>query len=282
MKQVLLVLFTVLCVLIPTNLTAQKTYKVVCDKGDSKVKIVETNDRSPNMVPIKGGFPFYQVAEKWVNENYPDGTCDPAAVSNQAQPPATGQNPPANQQTITGNKQGETSVADSKQEPGDRYRNTSLSFSLLFSNLGKVYSVDPPMIPGMKIGIEQLIGTKFYGGTGLHLSTLIGAIEENAEVNVLYNFQIPLFAGYRQYTVKNHWKVEMGVSLNTELRPLGNTSDLGGEIASNNSFAALTRVKTGDDNFEIEFGIDVWLSELLITEVGFQMTVLSIGLRYNF
>ncbi len=57
----------------PILLSAQKSYKAVCDKSDGIVKIVDNEDRSPNLIPLKGGFPFYQVAQNWVKENYPSG-----------------------------------------------------------------------------------------------------------------------------------------------------------------------------------------------------------------
>src|SRR5690606_4602262 len=70
----------------PATLKAQqKTFKAVCDRNSGMVKIVATEDRSPEMIPLKGGFPFYQVAEKWVKENYPDGKCNPAAETKKNQ-----------------------------------------------------------------------------------------------------------------------------------------------------------------------------------------------------
>ena len=64
------------------------------------------------------------------------------------------------------------------EAPSFKYHNTSVLFSLLFSNLGKVYNLDPPLIPGMNIGVDQVIGTKFYGGTGIHVNALIGKTDD--------------------------------------------------------------------------------------------------------
>jgi hypothetical protein len=71
MKQLLTLIGAFLLIAHPLALSSQKSYKAVCDKTDGTVKIVDSEDRSPSLVPLKGGFPFYQVAEKWVNENYP-------------------------------------------------------------------------------------------------------------------------------------------------------------------------------------------------------------------
>ena len=285
MKHLLIVLFTVSCLLFPSLLFAQKSYKVVCDKTDGKVKIVESTDRSPNVVPLKGGFPFYQVAEKWIKENYPNGTCDPNASLLPAQPASPDQNQPV---------PGERNLNDFFNIPPDEspslqvasspdWQNTLLHFSLLFSDLGKVYSLDPPMIPGFSIEIRQLIGKNIYGGTGLGLNLLIGKTEQDeAGVNSFYSGRIPLFIGYRQYTPKNHWKVELGLAANTELKPFNSESNFAGETASNNSIAAITRVAAGTKNVEFEFGIDAWLSDILLSEGGYKMTILSIGLNYNF
>lgn len=280
MRKTVIFLFSLLMILISADIEAQKTYKVVCDKSDNKIKIVDGDDRSPNMVPLKGGFPFIQVAQKWVKENYPDESCDAAAAINQNQAVTTGQPAATNNNPADFFKP--TPTASVPVSPVFKYRNTSVSLSLLFSDLGKVYNLDPPLVPGINIGIEYLIGTKFYGGTGLHLNSLIGKTADEAGVGAFYNIQVPLFAGYRQYTGKNHWKVELGVSANTKLRPASGDMDLGGEIPAGQSVSALTRVKAGKDKYEFVFGVDMWLTDILSTEEGYQLTVLSLGLQYCF
>lgn len=290
-----LISFSILLVLIATSLTldAQKTYKAVCDKSDGTVKIVDGENRSPSLVPLKGGFPFYQVAENWVKENFPNGKCDPAAaqkqnqaaadvVSQQAipqQPTAPTQTKPAmDPNAFYGVPSGQKPV----QPPAFRYRNTSVFLSLVFSDLGKVYSLDPPMIPGMNFGIDQVFGKKIYGGTGIHFNTLIGATDEEAGVSSFYFFRVPLFAGFRQITGKRHWGADLGLAVNTMLRPLTSDSDLSGEYAADYSLNTITRARFGNERSSLEFGVDVWLNDIFSSYEGFQMTVVSVGYRYSF
>ncbi len=286
MRRTTIFVLSFFLALVSAELSGQKTFKVVCDKSDNKIKIVDGEDRSPNMVPLKGGFPFYQVAQKWARDNYPDDKCDGTAVPKPDQPatvnqPATtGQ--PAN---VYNNPAGFLSPAATPApltSRAVRYRNTSVSIALLFSDLGQVYSLDPPMIPGINIGFEQLVGKNFYGGAGMHLNTLIGKTEDAAGVGAFYNIQIPLFAGYRRYNGNNHWKVELGVAANNRLQPVTSDVDLGGEVAAEHSISAMTRVKAGKNRYEVVFGVDVWLTDILTTEEGYRMTVLSLGLSYNF
>ncbi len=154
--------------------------------------------------------------------------------------------------------------------------------SLQFSNLGKVYSLDPPLIPGLGIGVEQLFGTKLYGGTGIHLNALIGKTDEAAGVSSFYSLRIPLFAGYRQVSGSRFWGVDLGLAANTMLRPATSESHLAGEIAADYSLNTITRVRLGKERTAFEFGVDVWLNDILASEEGFQMTVLSVAYRYSF
>jgi hypothetical protein len=286
MRRTTIFVLSFLLALASVELSGQKTFKVVCDRSDNKIKIVDGEDRSPNMVPLKGGFPFYQVAQKWARDNYPDDKCDGTATARPDQPATANQAAARDQQVNTYGNPADffspSATPAALPARAVRYRNTSVSIALLFSDLGKVYSLDPPMIPGINIGFEQLAGKDFYGGAGLHLNTLIGKTEDAAEVGAFYNIQIPLFAGYRRYNGNNHWKVELGVSANTRLQPVTNDVDLGGEVAAEHSISAMTRVKAGKDRYEVLFGVDVWLTDILTTEEGYRMTVLSLGLSYNF
>ncbi|HBE42054.1 MAG TPA: hypothetical protein DDW27_12770 [Bacteroidales bacterium] len=286
----LLFLFT-----IPVLLSAQKSYKAVCDKSDGMVKIVDNEDRSPNLIPLKGGFPFYQVAQNWVKENYPSGKCDPATAIKQNQAAAD-----ALTQSASGQKQAAPDQTRKTTDPNafinvppnqvplpaiapaPKYHNTSFFLSLLFSNLGKVYNLDPPLIPGINIGIEQMFGTKLFIGTGIHVSSLIGKTDEDAGVSSFYSFRIPLFLGYRQISGTRYWGVDLGLAANTMLKPLTNDSRLAGEIAADYSFNTLTRIRIGKERTAFEFGVDVWLNDILSSEEGFQMTILSLGYRYSF
>lgn len=300
MKTLISSLIILLLFSVSFTLDAQKTFKAVCDRSDGKVKIVDSDDRSPNLVPLKGGFPFYQVAENWVTENFPSGKCDPAAAQKQNQAAAdavnrqaTGQQPtaPVQQPTAPGQAQPATNpnasfgIAPGQtpvQAPAFRYRNTSIFISVLFSDLGKVYSLDPPMIPGMNFGIEHVFGTKFYGGTGIHFNTLIGQTDEDAGMSSFYFFRIPLFAGFRQITGKRYWGVDLGLAANTMLKPLTDDSDLSGEFAADYSMNTLIRAKLGNERSSLEFGVDVWLNEILASYDWFRLTVVSVGYRYSF
>ena len=75
--------FIFLLVIFSLNSFSQETFTVVCDKSDNSVKVVESHDRSPDYVPIKGGFPFRQVAEKWIGENLSSRECNPGEVIKQ-------------------------------------------------------------------------------------------------------------------------------------------------------------------------------------------------------
>ena len=77
-KSALIVLFTVFALIT----FAQSTFKVVCDKTDNTVKVVESDNRSANLVPIKGGLPSMQIANDWINKNYNTTKCDPGQIIN--------------------------------------------------------------------------------------------------------------------------------------------------------------------------------------------------------
>jgi len=292
MKTIIPFIISFLLLSLSYNLDAQKTYKAVCDKSDGKVKIVDGDDRSPSLVPLKGGFPFYQVAEKWVKENYPNGSCDPAAAAAQNRAAANAAAQPSNLPSqAPANPTAPPPPASSYGAPAGqplaplrapRYRNTSMFVSFLFSDLGKVYGIDPPLFPGVSFGIDQVIGAKFYGGTGIHFNSLIGKTEDAAGVNAFYTFRIPLFAGYRMTSGKRYWGVDLGLAANTTLRPLSSDSDLHGEMASDVSFNSMMRARFGTDRRAFEIGVDLWVNEILATYEGYQMMLVSMGYRFYF
>lgn len=292
MKISIPIIVSILFLAVSVNLDAQKTYKAVCDKNDGKVKIVDGDDRSPSLVPLKGGFPFYQVAEKWVKENYPAGSCDPAAAAAQnraaanaaAQPsipsaqPAPGPTKPPPPASSYGAAVGQP--LPPARAP--RYRNTSLFISFLFSDFGKVYGIEPPLFPGVGIGIDQVIGTKFYGGTGIHFNSLIGKTADASGVNAFYSVRIPLFAGYRMISGNRYWSVDFGLAANTMLRPLSSDSNLHGEIASDASFNSMMRARFGTERRSFELGVDLWINDILASYEGYQMMLVSFGYRFYF
>jgi len=293
MKNYLSFLVALALISLSPALIAQKTYKAVCDRSDGTVKIVDGEDRSPNLVPLKGGFPFYQVAQNWVKENFPSGKCDPSAAQKQNQAAADAlSQPPAAQQQITpaqtipattpGSSFGVPAGQTPVKAPAFRYRNTSVFFSMLISDLGTVYNLDPVVVPGLSFGIEHFIGTKFYGGTGLHFNTLLGLTDINDDVSSFYFFRVPLFAGFRQVVGKRYWGVDFGVAGNTMLKPLTDESHLSGEIASDFSINTHLRVRFGNERSAFEFGFDFWLNEILASWEGYRLKVYSIGYRYSF
>ena len=73
-------IFIAFLFVISLNTFAQTTYKVVCDKTDNTVKVIKSDNRSSNYVPIKGGFPFRQIAQQWIDDNYSTTTCNPAEI----------------------------------------------------------------------------------------------------------------------------------------------------------------------------------------------------------
>jgi len=293
MKRLISFLIFIAMVLTSLPLDAQKTFKAVCDKSDGMVKIVDGEDRSPNLVPLKGGFPFYQVAQNWLKENFPNGKCDPAAAAAQNKAAADAVSPAASAQQQSTPAQTKPATGTNAflgvppgqtpaWSPAIRYRNTSMFISFLFSDLGRVYNLDPPLLPGMSIGIDQVIGKKIYGGTGIHFNSLIGKTADAAGVNALYTVSIPLFAGYRMTTGKRHWGVDLGLAANTMLRPLSSDSSLEGEFASDVSFNTMVRARFGSERRSFEMGIDTWINDILASYEGYQMLVLSIGYRFYF
>ena len=294
MKKMYILLFLFL-VIDSGALIAQKTYKAVCDKSDGMVKIVDGEDRSPSLVPLKGGFPFYQVAEKWVKDNYPGGRCDPAAAVKQnqaaanaaAQPSVPSNQPaqPAASQTNSPAPAAAYPAATGQSLLAARaqiYRNTSMFISFLFSDFGKVYGIEPPLFPGVSIGLDQVIGAKFYGGTGIHFNSFIGKTADAAGVNAFYTVRIPLFAGYRMVTGKRYWGIDLGLAANTMLRPLSSDSDIHGETASDVSFNSMMRARFGTDRRAFEVGVDLWMNEILASYEGYQMMLVSFGYRFYF
>jgi hypothetical protein len=154
--------------------------------------------------------------------------------------------------------------------------------SFLFSDFGKVYRIEPPLFPGVSFGFDQVIGAKFYGGTGIHFNSLIGKTEDAAGVNAFYTFRIPLFAGYRMTSGKRYWSVDLGLAANTTLRPLSSDSDLHGEIASDVSFNSMMRARFGTDRRAFEIGVDLWMNDILLSYEGYQMMLVSMGYRFYF
>lgn len=150
---------------------AQTTYKVVCDKTDNTVKIIESENHSAKYIPIKSGFPFRQIAQKWIDENYTTTTCNPEDILKQintqqniptqtqsAQPSLLTPTPPPSklQPRRTGSNQTVT------------YKNTSFFMNAKFSNLGEAFMLDEKMMPEFELGLEKTFGGQVYFGTGIN------------------------------------------------------------------------------------------------------------------
>lgn len=154
--------------------------------------------------------------------------------------------------------------------------------SFLFSDFGKVYGIEPPLFPGVSIGIDQVIGTKFYAGTGIHFNSLIGKTDDNAGVNVFYSLRMPFFAGYRMISGNRYWGVDLGLAANTMLRPLPGNSNLAGESASDVSFNSMMRARFGTERRSFVLGADLWINDILTSYEGYQMMLVSFGYRFYF
>ncbi|MCK5678972.1 MAG: hypothetical protein KAH72_10925, partial [Flavobacteriaceae bacterium] len=185
------------------NIFAQDTYKVICDKTDNTVKVIKSNDRSPNYVPIKGGFPFQQIAQQWIDDNYTTTVCDPEKIvkqlkideNNNLQAPVINQNNQPNQPA-----QPATPTKANTQDPP--YRNTSFILNAKISNLGDAFSLDKNISPGFNIGFEQLFGKKYYVGTGVYMNFYFvdfSSTNTNFDQLTFFFGKIPLFFGYRTY-----------------------------------------------------------------------------------
>ncbi len=265
----------------------QNTFTVVCDKTDHTVKVVESDKRSPNFVPIKGGFPFRQVAQKWIDENYTTTQCDPGEILNdiktQTQNQDTGNNsvsPAPPQNTIS---PAPPSRQNRTFQPAVTYRNSSFILGIKFSNLGDALNLDQNIVPGFEVGLEQLFGTKIYFGTGILFDMYFAEDENfnNSDPLGLYFGRIPAFVGYRMERNNISVMYETGVQVNTRIVSTEDDKHIPYYTASDNTVNFLARVKVGTETFLLEIGSELWLSELFENE-DFDMTSLYLGLRFYF
>jgi len=191
-KSALIVFLTVFALIT----FAQSTFKVVCDKTDNTVKVVESDNRSANLVPIKGGLPSMQIANDWINKNYNTTKCDPGQIINdirknkttpELQPTApatitktkTQTVAPAVKtvtkvQTVPPKAKGATNTSKAKgtsyaPAPAEqKFKNNSLLLNTRVTNLGDIFGYDE-RIKGYGIGLEKLFGDQIYFGTGLNV-----------------------------------------------------------------------------------------------------------------
>lgn len=281
--QILLLFF----IAFSTSVIAQTTYKVVCDKTDKTVKIVETSKRSANYVPIKAGFPFRQVAQKWIDENYSTTYCDPGQIikqnnAQQNQPAPTLNNTATNQPSPTPSHtilQPRRSGANSAVN----YKNTSFLMNVRFSNLGEAFRLSEKLMPGFEAGIEQVFGKQFYFGTGINMDFYFSDFDGDYDISTesIYFFKIPAFVGIRKATKNMMVMYEAGAAVNTGFVGTPLILESFGKTANKNSFDFLARMKVGSEKVLLEFGTDIWLTEIFEND-SFKMSSVYVGLRFNF
>lgn len=269
------------------NSFSQNTFTVVCDKSDNSVKVVESHDRSPDYVPIKGGFPFRQVAEKWIDDNLSTRKCNPGDIIKQNQtqtkpasnitpPNKSGPTPQQHTTSVTGNQQ-------KSLRPAAHFRNTSLILDAKFSNLGEAFNLENKLMPGFEAGIEQLFGAKFYFGTGINMDLYLSDFDSmyDLDMELIYFFRIPAFIGYRTMNNKMMVMYEAGVDLNSAFTGTELNLDSFGKTAKDNSVNFLGRMKIGTEQIMLELGSEIWLTDIFEAD-DFDMSTFYIGLRFFF
>ena len=282
---------------LPFVLSAQnKTYKVVCDKNDKKLKVVEAENHSSNLVPVKSGFPFPAIARKWIEDNYATDDCDPDQIvddiknENQTQQNQTKtqqqnqtqQNQTQQQQQSQTQSQGATTT-NVKKNAG--YKNNSFGMDLLFSDLGRHFNLEKNLVIGMGMDLERLFGKQKYIGTGIHftmLNSTITSIDSDEDPVNLYSFKIPVFAGIRSKMNRTYISFDAGFAYNTKVNELNSGSDFRGMVPKGGSFNFLTRMKIGVEFIQIEIGSDLWLSEIFENQNDNKLSIFYIGYRCNF
>jgi len=282
-KLRIFILFSIL--FLTLNSAAQQTYKVVCDKTDHTVKVIEAENHAANYVTIKSGFPFRQVAQKWIDDNYSTTKCNPDDFINQtqqqsSQPGSTQNNVGNNSLTTSYETPKRTFLQPRKNLGTQHFRNTYLILGGRFSNLGEAFSLDKNLMFGATAGIEQLFGSNVYFGTGvqmnMYFSDMDGHYDEDTEM--LYHFRIPAFAGYRKSSKKMVVMYETGVGFNTRLTGTPLTIETFGPSANKNSFNFLARVKVGSEKVTLSIETDMWLSDVL--DYDYKMTSINVGLCF--
>lgn len=271
------------------NAFAQTTYKVVCDKTDNTVKVVETTNHSPKYVPIKTGFPFRQIAQKWIDENYTTTVCNPEDIISKIKAEEKKATPPTGIKTTQSTPPATTNTPvhpnAAAKKPTLRYYNSSFIFSAKFSDLGRPFSLKNNLTPGFGIGFEQLFGKKYYLGTGLEMDFYFADFSENPDLDKFsfYLGKIPLFVGYRHYSNKNKFffMTEIGAEFNTQIKASNEDFNFQGKIPSNNSYDFTARLKTGRGKFMLIMGTEIWFTELF-EENDYRMTSVYLGLRLAF
>ena len=260
------------------------TYKVVCDKKDNQVKVVESSNHSPDLIPLKAGFPYSAVARNWAQKNYPSGTCDPKKILNgikkEDQPQSgltnqTNNQPPGQQNnTLTANQ------TPSPTKIRKKYKNTSIAAMLLIHNMDKVLGVEEANM-GSSFAIEHLFGQKgYYVGTGAHFN--VYSLKHGGEKFDTYLFKFPVFAGYRISPGNFIVSFDAGIFISTKLSFFDEEYErfLRDDLAKSPSFSFFPRIRIGTPGFQLEAGAQFGLSDVI--ENREKLTVYFVGLRFCF
>ena len=276
----------VVFVLYPQNVLAQKKFTVICDKTDNQVKVVEATNRSPNYVPIKGGFPFRQVAQKWIDENYSTIDCNPNDVIKKQNQTANTNKTPLSTNQVQQNNAPSSSTSPVNAQAGDAnsFNNTSIYTYVKLSDLGKAFFLENGASPGVSLGIEQLIGKSMYLGIGLATDFYflnLSSTYDNLDSKLLFMGKIPLFLGFRNFNGKTLFMSEFGVTANSSLVALSDEMDIPGRTFKSSSYNLLGRVKVGNDTALFEIGSEYWLTNLF-ENYDFKMKSIYIGFRFYF
>jgi len=284
-------LFTIIILLFcsATGFTQIK-YKVVCDKTDNTIKVVEAQNLSANYVPIKGGFPFRQIAEQWISDNFTTKECNPEDIADQMQTKQNTSTQANKMHTVPSSNNPQTTTPMPQQPqprrstpPKINYRNSSIIFHGKFSNLGEAFYLSESMMPGFEVGFEQLFGKQGYFGTGITANFFFSDMDgiQDVDSEMIYFFRFPVFGGYRIQKKKFVAMFEAGGAVNTGMRGTELNLESFGQSAEDFSFNFLVRAKVGLPGIMFEVGYDTWLSDVFIDDT-FKMSAISIGLRISY
>jgi hypothetical protein len=271
----------ILILFLSFNAFSQNTFTVVCDKTDNTVKVVESNKRSPNYVPIKGGFPFRQVAQKWIDEKYATTECNPEKVLEEIQNQNDNNTIQNQSNTVNQQNQSTTGPATKPLKPRPMYRNTSFIFSGKFSNLGEAFRLSDNMVPGFEFGMERLFGRDLYFGMGAAFDMFFPDVSSIDNLSV-YFFRVPGFIGYRMKRNNMMIIYEGGVHLNTSFMSSDEGHTVPGLISADNSFNFMGRIKIGSETVMLEVGSEIWFTEVFEDFEDYNMSTIYAALRFYF
>ncbi len=281
-KSIIFVLF----LLFSVNIVAQSTFKVVCDKADKRVKVVKSDNRSARYVPIKSGFPFKQIAQKWIDENYTTTICNPEELVDQieSKKETSDHSIPVTQDKLaTQNNSTKLQARKTGVDSSSEYHNTSLVANVKFSNIGKSFSLEKNMVTGFEVGFEHLFGKKNYLGIGLGMNFyFVDFSSYNLDdPQTFYFAKFPIFIGHRSEYKKILIAYEVGVEYNTELQASDEDIAFLGRIPNSNSYDLLLRVRVGKGKLHFTVGTENWISKIF-DENDFDMSAFYLGIKASF